>query len=85
MNNVTKMVTQCLENKAFIVVFICALLRTEASFVRIMQPVIRTELCPSRIFWLLSTVSLTFTETQLIRISRGSAGCKFKKKGKIMV
>lgn len=48
-------------------------------FVQIILLIIRIELCPGGFFWLLSTVSLTFTEIQLIIISRGSAGCKFKK------
>lgn len=51
-------------------------------FVHIILLIIRTELCPSDFFFffcLLSTVSLTFTEIQLIIIPRGSAGCKFKK------
>lgn len=39
---------------------------------------------PFLYFWLLSTVSLTFTEIHLIIISRGSAGCKFKKKNGVL-
>lgn len=68
------------KNKAFFVWLIPVFLRTEASFVQMIYLIIRMELRPSHIFWLLSTVSLTFTETQLIIISRESAGCKFKKK-----
>ena len=92
MNNVPKIVSLCLENKAFIVLFIRVITHenlfcsydTASNTSRIATPWYKYIFIYLFFFffffWFLSTVQLTFTEIQLIRISRGSAGCKFKKK-----
>ena len=90
MNNVPKIVSLCLENKAFIVLFIRVITHenlfcsydTASNTSRIATPWYKYIYIYIFFFffWFLSTVQLTFTEIQLIRISRGSAGCKFKKK-----